>query len=59
MNENVVYVECPFCEECDFDLVGLKVHLLRGGCKEFDDTESPEQEHARRLLRQAEAEKEK
>ena len=31
-------VVCPFCGECDFDLVGLKMHLLRGWCDKFNET---------------------
>jgi hypothetical protein len=29
---------CPFCNEPDFDKIGLKRHLLRGWCEEFEDT---------------------
>ena len=35
---------CPFCKEGDFDLIGLKNHLLSGHCKIFDETISIEQE---------------
>lgn len=28
---------CPFCDESDFDLIGLKTHLLNW-CKVFTDT---------------------
>lgn len=31
-------VICPFCNEKDFDLIGLKAHLLRGWCSNFNDT---------------------
>lgn len=31
------YVECPFCDEPDFDLAGLKHHLLAGHCDVFDE----------------------
>lgn len=27
---------CPYCGECDYDLVGLKSHLLKGECEQFD-----------------------
>ena len=27
---------CPFCAEGEFDLVGLKGHLLRGWCDKFN-----------------------
>jgi hypothetical protein len=30
---------CPFCHEEDFDLIGLKSHLLNGNCPVFEDTE--------------------
>ena len=33
------YVICPFCKETDFDLVGLKSHLLHGDCDIFNKTE--------------------
>lgn len=32
------YIDCPFCGEHDFDLYGLKIHLLRW-CDVFDETE--------------------
>ena len=35
MNE---YIKCPFCGEDDFDLIGLKNHLLCH-CEEFEQTE--------------------
>jgi hypothetical protein len=31
-------VVCPFCEEEDFDLIGLKGHLLNGHCADFERT---------------------
>lgn len=40
-------MECPFCGERDFDLVGLKGHLLNT-CEEFDKTETPLQERLRK-----------
>jgi hypothetical protein len=27
------YIDCPFCGEHDFDLIGLKMHLQRGWCE--------------------------
>jgi hypothetical protein len=30
---------CPFCHETDFDLIGLKRHLLVTGCDVFEVTE--------------------
>lgn len=29
--------ECPFCHEPDFDLIGLKSHLMND-CEKFRDT---------------------
>ena len=29
-------VVCPFCGEDDFDLLGLKFHLVRGWCETFE-----------------------
>ena len=28
-------VTCPFCNDNDFDTVGLKIHLMRGHCEAF------------------------
>jgi endogenous inhibitor of DNA gyrase (YacG/DUF329 family) len=48
MNEIILYcpdcgevdenqsVNCPFCGMADFDLVGLKSHLVHGDCENFD-----------------------
>jgi len=33
-------VDCPFCKDIGFDLVGLKNHLNRGHCDKFNDTPS-------------------
>ena len=33
------YADCPFCEEIDFDLTGLKYHLLNY-CEKFRETDS-------------------
>jgi hypothetical protein len=30
-------VECPFCGELDFDLIGLKSHLEHGDCEPYND----------------------
>lgn len=35
-------VICPFCKQEDFDLVGLKSHLLHGDCEIFEKTENIE-----------------
>jgi hypothetical protein len=29
-------IACPFCKEADFDLLGLKSHLLNGDCEGFN-----------------------
>jgi hypothetical protein len=29
---------CPFCKEPDFDLIGLKCHLLSGHCDNYNQT---------------------
>ena len=31
-------IQCPFCKETDFDLIGLKLHLIMGYCQQFLDT---------------------
>ena len=31
-------VVCPFCGEGNFDIVGLKTHLVRGWCDKFNET---------------------
>jgi len=28
---------CPFCHETDYDLIGLKMHLLGGTCDVFNN----------------------
>ena len=28
-------ITCPFCQEADFDAIGLKHHLISGGCEAF------------------------
>jgi len=35
---------CPFCSEDDFDLIGLKDHLLSGHCDKFNEVISPKKE---------------
>lgn len=32
-------IQCPFCKENDFDLIGLKGHLLYGDCEVFEAVE--------------------
>lgn len=34
---------CPFCDEEDFDLIGLKHHLHSGHCEEFNTTMTPQE----------------
>lgn len=31
------YIKCPFCNEDDFDLIGLKYHLERHHCEEYSN----------------------
>ena len=35
---------CPFCNEVDFDAIGLKKHLLSGNCNIFEKVPSIEEE---------------
>lgn len=32
-------ITCAFCGEGDFDAVGLKIHLTRGHCADFEGVE--------------------
>ncbi len=32
-------VSCPFCNESEFDLIGLKNHYIKGHCDVFNNTE--------------------
>ena len=50
-----VTIECPFCAEKDFDLVGLKGHLLNGDCEEFNHTETPFEERMSKARANVEA----
>lgn len=55
------YISCPFCGEGDYDLVGLKAHLLGENmfgepCENFSATLTIEEE---RTLRQAKKDYEK
>lgn len=36
-----VPVQCPWCGQGDFDLIGLKHHLVRGWCEVYERTEVP------------------
>lgn len=40
----MTYIKCPFCNEDDFDLVGLKHHLISGHCEVYEVTISNEEE---------------
>jgi hypothetical protein len=31
-------VQCPFCGESDFDLIGLRGHLENGWCEIYEST---------------------
>lgn len=33
MSQSIKLLSCPFCNEPGFDLVGLKMHLIRGWCE--------------------------
>ncbi|RYF11402.1 MAG: hypothetical protein EOO77_19445 [Oxalobacteraceae bacterium] len=35
------YVQCPFCNEADFDHAGLRLHLNRDWCPGFSRAASP------------------
>lgn len=40
-----LYIKCPFCDEDDFDLYGLKLHLTKGYCDYYNDlTDAPKDE---------------
>jgi len=51
-------MECPFCGEDDFDLVGLKAHLtgegflFAEGCQVFSDTLTIQEEKTMREIQQ-------
>jgi hypothetical protein len=36
----MMYIKCQFCNEDDFDDIGLKIHLLRGHCEVFEAIEN-------------------
>ncbi len=33
----ITYLSCPWCGEEDFDLYGLKLHILNGWCEKFNE----------------------
>lgn len=32
---------CPFCKQSDSDLIGLKLHLMRGHCEVYEALQTP------------------
>lgn len=46
--EMSMLVDYPFCKETEFDLVGLRHHLMTGECEVFDATLTVAQERERR-----------
>lgn len=40
---------CPFCDEADFDPIGLKHHLVSGYCEMFNRVVSIEEEKKARI----------
>lgn len=34
------YLFCPFCGDCDFDLIGPKSHLSKGECEPYNNIEN-------------------
>ncbi len=51
-------MKCPFCDDGDFDKVGLKYHLVDSvfPCKAFQDTLTVEEEQALRIVLRSENE---
>lgn len=45
-------IQCPFCKETDFDLIGLKHHYESGYCEEFNKTLTIEEEREQRRYEQ-------
>ena len=31
-------IMCPYCKKDDFDLIGLKSHLMHGDCEKWNET---------------------
>ena len=40
VDEKEVTIKCPFCNQGDYDLVGLKSHLIHGDCDKFNNIEN-------------------
>lgn len=38
--KGIIYISCPFCRESDFDLIGLKLHILNGWYEVFNELET-------------------
>ena len=38
-------MKCPFCNDSDFDLIGLKHHILRGWCEVYNSTPNMDGKH--------------
>ena len=55
MSELIESLICPYCKETDFDLIGLKGHLLYD-CTVFSETMTPNQAaqvwHKERMARE-------
>ncbi len=47
-------VLCPFCQEGNFDLIGLKHHLENEYCEVYQKTITPEEESRIRKMKQFE-----
>ena len=35
MNEKIEFYKCPFCQEQEFDIYGLQLHLKENFCNNF------------------------
>ena len=49
---------CPFCKEGEFDVIGLKAHLLNGWCEKFNNVISLEEERKQLGIKEPEEESE-
>lgn len=41
MSEESPYFPCPFCREGDFDVIGLRGHLVNNYCEVYNTTPTP------------------
>jgi len=39
MENDECNIQCPFCRETEFDLIGLKGHFEKGYCEVYEKTE--------------------